>query len=216
MFGLEIIEARRRPRFHPNAQLTQASVVNHLASPGLILKKKIHGFTLIELLVGLLILGILAAVVLPKYLNLSSQARISAVKALAGSAASADAMIYSASLVRGWQSIVTSSYPTGAFNPGGSDSVRLWCGHPDIQWDGIGNTPIDADVTWGTGYNRPDTHTYGNFTFYILRPNIARWDYTTAPKPTSCSVVYDYNPVRNSPGVCNGDKPVITVITSGC
>ncbi|WP_275709029.1 type II secretion system protein [Dechloromonas hankyongensis] len=52
------------------------------------------GFTLIELIVVIVILGILSATALPKFIDLGSDARKSVVQAVEGSMRSANSMIY--------------------------------------------------------------------------------------------------------------------------
>lgn len=57
-------------------------------------QKTSRGFTLIELIVVIVILGILSATALPKFIDLGKDARTSVMQAVEGSMRSANSMIY--------------------------------------------------------------------------------------------------------------------------
>ena len=62
---------------------------------------KRNGFTLIELVVVIVILGILAAIAAPKFMDLQTDARISAINGLSGAIKSAVNMSYAKSIIKG-------------------------------------------------------------------------------------------------------------------
>ena len=70
-------------------------------------KKTESGFTLIELVIVIVILGILAAVAIPKYEDMREQARVATVKGQLGSIRSAIAIQYARNALNG-----TATFPT--------------------------------------------------------------------------------------------------------
>lgn len=64
------------------------------------MKKQQSGFTLIELIMVIVILGILAAFALPKFADLSGDARYSSISGALGSVRSASAIVHSAALAK--------------------------------------------------------------------------------------------------------------------
>ena len=65
------------------------------------MNKSKKGFTLIELIIVIVILGILAAIAIPKFVGFSSEAKKSAINGIAGSLKSAMSIVHSKWLVNG-------------------------------------------------------------------------------------------------------------------
>jgi MSHA pilin protein MshA len=90
-------------------------------------RKNTQGFTLIELVVVIVILGILAATVAPKYVDLTAEAHTATLEAVKGSLEGASALVYSKSIVAGNQN---DSSATITLNDG--DDLTISYGHPVV------------------------------------------------------------------------------------
>ena len=77
------------------------------------MKAKQQGFTLVELVVVIAILGILAAVAIPRYVNYTTEARRAAMNGLAGAIRSAVMLVQSRYVVNGDNTAVTVTMSVG-------------------------------------------------------------------------------------------------------
>ncbi|GAM54496.1 MSHA pilin protein mshA [Vibrio ishigakensis] len=73
---------------------------------------KQDGFTLIELVVVIVILGILSVTAAPRFLNLQSDARVSALQGMKGAMAGAGSIVYGKAAINGVETMLLAELVT--------------------------------------------------------------------------------------------------------
>lgn len=111
------------------------------------MNKQQSGFTLIELVVVIVILGILAATALPKFVDLKSDAEASAMKGVAGAVTSAFAVNYAARMANSTKGVAVSGTSVSLNGTAATDLM------PQIMAGGLpsGYSFSPATAACGTG-----------------------------------------------------------------
>jgi MSHA pilin protein MshA len=150
-----------------------------------------RGFTMIELVVVIVILGIIGGMLVPQFLNLGQDARVSAVKSMAGALNAASAQLRA-------KCGLTPGCPmsSGMYSlPYNGQTFAMWNGYVDAG-DSYANVEIEAAITY-SGFTLAKTPTMHTFTK------------DGAPTPAHCAVTY-------TEALTAGSAATVTIVTSGC
>lgn len=184
--------------------------------------KKQNGFTLIELVVVIIVLGIIAAVALPKFVNLSQDAKLSVMKGMKGAIASARDLTFLEmqlhqdnfnangrryTLESGQQIRVRGDYPDGRWS---NTFVHL----VDLSDVTVSNTnACDAESDWcviqkgPSWFSRIDDITFPDGRGFVIYPKDAN---------VNQQVCYVYYYTPNVIDTTDPLKPVVGIEDSEC
>ena len=175
------------------------------------------GFTLIELVVVITIIGILAAVALPRFINLQKEARISKLNSVRGAVVSSAALVHSAALAKGGKAdaancpgtTVTADNLTNLCTESGiiaiANAYPASTAVPATLYPGIvgaaGLTTVMNPTVGQLQAEGYDVTNSGNDTTFRIQG---------APDPTTCQFIYTQATIA-------GAAPAVSAVTTtGC
>ncbi len=167
--------------------------------------KKISGFTLIELVVVIIVLGVLSATALPKFIGLQSDARVATLEGVKGAFESASTLIYSKATIDGMQKFSVDENQLSGYTVEGTE---ISYGYPIVGDPDVGDAENLMEVA-GLSRDDWDIITDGTVDYYI--GYIYHKDNYDWSERFGKLCYASYQQVEEI-----GEKPIITIKTEDC
>lgn len=148
--------------------------------------QKQNGFTLIELVVVIIILGILAVTAAPKFINLQSDARVSALQGMRASIQGANSLVYSKAAIAGKEKGGTDGAATLDIGLGTGKDINIVYGYMKAT---KADFEKGLDVTFAVGADgKPTTST--DTDEWIIKEETSKVTIWQSGAPATCKFTY--------------------------
>lgn len=167
-------------------------------------KRFSHGFTLIELIIVIVILGILAVVAAPRFINLSSDSNVAVLEGVGSAMLGGANLVYAKAII---QNVEAEAIGNLDLDGDGIEDISTVFGYPSgNRTTGIANA-VDLGDDWAYSDIFPGS------ALHVARSSLAGFSGISNNNipitKTKCYLTY-------RPPSSAGDPPTITFVTDGC